>query len=101
MAPTNSQHRAAGWLNTSKAAIAHIPLDPRENLPYLTHSELLDRSPASKGWDSAPRIREFLCQAGFVDIEIAEVKKECVMPLDDLAEACLMMAPFVLNKFWT
>ncbi|KAL5047297.1 hypothetical protein BDW71DRAFT_206769 [Aspergillus fruticulosus] len=93
--------KQCGWFDTTKAAIARIPADPGEDLPYPTHSEMLNFSPANRGWDSAPRIREFLFEAGFVDIEIAEVKKECVMPLDELAEACLMMVPFILNKLWT
>ncbi|KAL4979592.1 S-adenosyl-L-methionine-dependent methyltransferase [Aspergillus desertorum] len=93
--------KQCGWFDTTKAAIARIPVDAGEDLPYPTNSEMLVLSPANKGWDSAPCIREFLFEAGFVDIEIAEVKKECVMPLDDLAEACLMMVPFILNKFWT
>jgi hypothetical protein len=86
---------SGNWFPITRAAIATLP----GNLPYPSQTEL--NSIYNSGWDDPERIAEFLAEAGFTDIDVTTGDKKIAMPLDDLAEACLMVNPIILGQFWT
>ncbi|KAL4946609.1 hypothetical protein BDV06DRAFT_208527 [Aspergillus oleicola] len=87
--------KQCGWFDIARSAItAHLS----PSLPY-PGEEILNLP--NSGWDTEYGVRTYLETAGFSDIETTVVEKKCTMTLDDLADACLMMVPFVLDKFWT
>ncbi|KAL3483395.1 S-adenosyl-L-methionine-dependent methyltransferase [Aspergillus germanicus] len=85
----------SNWFPITRAAIATLP----GNLPFPSQAEL--NSIYNSGWDDPSRIAEYLAEAGFTDIEVTTGDKKIAMPLDDLAEACLMVNPIILGRFWT
>jgi hypothetical protein len=90
-----SQSPQGNWFPITRAAIATLP----DNLPYPSQAEL--NSIHNSGWDDPWRIAEFLADAGFTDIDVTTGDKKIAMALDDLAEACLMVNPIILGRFWT
>ncbi|KAL2859638.1 S-adenosyl-L-methionine-dependent methyltransferase [Aspergillus pseudodeflectus] len=87
--------KEGNWFPITRAAIATLP----GNLPYPSQTEL--NSIYNSGWDDPTRIAEFLAEAGFTDIDVTTGDKKIAMSLDDLAEACLMVNPIILGRFWT
>ncbi|KAJ0423506.1 S-adenosyl-L-methionine-dependent methyltransferase [Aspergillus carlsbadensis] len=87
--------KEGNWFPITRAAIATLP----GNLPYPSQTEL--NSIYNTGWDDPARITDFLAEAGFTDIDVTTGEKRIAMPLEDLAEACLMVNPIILGRFWT
>ncbi|KAL2796244.1 S-adenosyl-L-methionine-dependent methyltransferase [Aspergillus keveii] len=87
--------KEGNWFPITRAAIATLP----DKLPYPSQGEL--NSIYNSGWDDSSRIAEFLTDAGFADIDVTTGDKKIAMPLNNLAEACLMVNPIILARFWT
>ncbi|KAF7162433.1 hypothetical protein CNMCM5623_007724 [Aspergillus felis] len=85
----------ANWCTIMKPAIATMP----GNLPYPTMEEI--NTMLNKGWDSESEVRAEFEQAGFADVNVTTVAKQCLLPVQEFAGACKILLPYVLSKFWT
>ncbi|GFF87487.1 ubiquinone/menaquinone biosynthesis methyltransferase ubiE [Aspergillus udagawae] len=85
----------ANWCTIMKPVIATMP----GNLPYPTMEEI--NKMLNKGWDSESNVRVEFEDAGFTDVNVTTVAKQCLLPVQEFAEACKILLPYVLSKFWT
>ncbi|KAL5337251.1 S-adenosyl-L-methionine-dependent methyltransferase [Aspergillus crustosus] len=83
------------WFDLVRSAIVRLP----GNLPYPTQEEI--NAMYNRGWDLPDSVRAYLDKGGFHDVNVHTVKKRMSMSLDGVVEACLMPAPFILDRFWT
>ncbi|BDD58958.1 hypothetical protein MAP00_004193 [Monascus purpureus] len=88
--------KKCNWFEIVKDALSFLP----GNLPLPTQQDEIS-SLHKKGWDSESCIRGFLEEAGFKDVDASTTEKKSVLPLDEVADACQMIAPFVVSQFWT
>ncbi|KAL4959542.1 class I SAM-dependent methyltransferase [Aspergillus stella-maris] len=84
-----------GWFTITRTAI-HKYLSP--SLPY-PGEEILNL--IDSGWPTESGVRSYLETAGFADIQTSVDVKKCRMTPDDLVDACTMIVPAIIKKFWT
>ncbi|KAL4949264.1 putative UbiE/COQ5 family methyltransferase [Aspergillus filifer] len=84
-----------GWFTITRNAI-HTHLSP--TLPY-PGEEILNL--VDSGWSTESGVRSYLETSGFSDIQTTIDKKQCRMTPDDLVDACTMIVPAIVKKFWT
>ncbi|KAL4796713.1 S-adenosyl-L-methionine-dependent methyltransferase [Aspergillus venezuelensis] len=84
-----------GWFTITRTAI-HKYLSP--SLPY-PGEEILNL--VDSGWPTESGVRSYLETAGFADISTSVDVKKCRMEPEDLVDACTMIVPAIIKKFWT
>ncbi|RAL12380.1 methyltransferase tpcH [Aspergillus homomorphus CBS 101889] len=90
-----STWKHANWCTIMTPVVKTLQAD----LPYPTMEKI--NAMLNKGWDSESHVRAYFEQAGFKDVDISTVEKECTLPIQEFSEACKILLPYVLSRFWT